>query len=95
MKTITEIKLACFWPKRFDKMGNVASWSGSKTLSCFEYYDQAFARFCMDASARNYVNVNFATLRDTAMGPTIDVEPRPPQREFFLTFDGTYSSLRG
>ena len=76
-------------------MGNVASWSGSKTLSCFEYYDHAFARFCMDSSARNYVNVNFATLRDSAMGPTIDVEPRPPQREFFLTFDGTYSSLRG
>ena len=62
-------------------MGNVASWSGSKTLSCFQYYDQVVADF-QDPERRMFhssIHLNWASVRDTSigrpggrLGPTID-----------------------
>ena len=54
-------------------MGNVASWSGTKTLTCFEYYDQASADYFNPGRGKfSHVHVNLATLRSTANGPTMD-----------------------
>ena len=78
-------------------MGNVASWSGSKTLSYFQYYDQALADFVnpgqSSAGFSSVVSLNFATARNTSRGPTIDAPTtRGPfrniqndgQREFYF-----------
>ena len=58
----------------FSDMGNVASWSGTKTLNYFEYYDQACADFFNQGRAQfvNHFHVNWATLLNTKNGPTMD-----------------------
>ena len=59
-------------------MGNVASWSGTKTLTCFEFYDEAFARcfrngtFSRKETFSSIISVNWGTCKNTANGPTID-----------------------
>ena len=55
-------------------MGNVASWSGTKTLTCFEFYDEAFAN-CFTSGKGTFssiISVNWGTCKNTANGPTID-----------------------
>ena len=55
-------------------MGNVASWSGTKTLTCFEFYDQAFAN-CFSSGKKGFssiISVNWGTLQNTANGLTMD-----------------------
>ena len=78
-------------------MGNVASWSGTKTLTCFEYYDQAIANFFNPGENRfhSHISVNWASIQNTSMGPTIDPptcrgpytniekEGYPSQNDFF------------
>ena len=55
-------------------MGNVASWSGTKTLTCFEFYDQAFADWFHQGKGQfsSIISVNWATMKNTADGPTMD-----------------------
>ena len=59
-------------------MGNVASWSGSKTLTCFQYYDQTMKDFSdpKREKLQGYVHVNWASRRNNStggrMGPTMD-----------------------
>ena len=55
-------------------MGNVASWSGTKTLTCFEYYDQAVADYFNQGGVKfsNHFHINFATMKNAANGPTMD-----------------------
>ena len=55
-------------------MGNVASWSGTKTLTCFEFYDQAFADCFRQGKGQfsSIISVNWATMKNTANGPTMD-----------------------
>ena len=55
-------------------MGNVASWSGTKTLTCFEYYDQAYADYFNPGRGKfsGLVHINWASLKNTANGPTMD-----------------------
>ena len=55
-------------------MANVASWSGTKTLTCFEYYDQAYADYFNPGRGQfsGLVHINWATMKNTANGPTMD-----------------------
>ena len=55
-------------------MGNVASWSGSKTLTCFQYYDQVMADFIDPERKKIHSNiyVNWASIQNSGKGPTID-----------------------
>ena len=55
-------------------MGNVASWSGTKTLTCFEYYDQAITEFFNPGENKFHSNisVNWASLKNTSTGLVID-----------------------
>ena len=64
-------------------MGNVTSWSGYKTLSCFQYYDQVWADFMDPEPGRRihpgYEHTNWASGRMTShgrpggrIGPTMD-----------------------
>ena len=56
------------------EMGNVASWSGNKTLTCFEYYDQAYADcFTPGRKQMNYhAHINLGTCEYTKDGPAMD-----------------------
>ena len=46
-------------------MGNVASWAGSKTLTCFEYYDQAVDDYFgggRDGKFKTHIHTNYASM---------------------------------
>ena len=55
-------------------MGNVASWSGTKTLNCFEYYDQAYTDYFNHGQGKfkSLISVNWASMKNTPNGPTMD-----------------------
>lgn len=55
-------------------MGNVASWSGTKTLTCFEYYDQAYADYFTPGRAQifHHAHINLGTFEYTKDGPAMD-----------------------
>ena len=56
-------------------MGNVASWSGTKTLTCFEFYDQAFANCFSQGKGKfaSIISVNGGSCQYTPInGLTID-----------------------
>ena len=42
-------------------MGNVASWSGTKTLTCFQYFDEVMVDLLFPGQNKsNTLSVNFA-----------------------------------
>ena len=87
-------------------MGNVTSWSGYKTLSCFQYYEQVWAEF-MDPDREIHpgmMHINWASGRMTShgrpggqLGPTITPTCRGPFRnienEGYLSHTGYLEKL--